>query len=209
MDSKKINEGTYNGCTSIAEVVIPTGIEIIEYQAFSNCTSIRKITISNSVGKIYSSAFSNCTNLKDVEIPCDIKTGSDVFYNCSNLENILIKAGNTFSMRNVQTSGSYSIDTNEATLYSGMPWYYAKSGVVVEIENGVGNIGNYEFYSSSRLGTVIIPTTVTNIGNYAFYNCSNLSTINYRGSSTAWNSITKGSNNDKLSSVTINYNYND
>jgi hypothetical protein len=84
---------------------------------------------------------------------------------------------------------------------------YAKDGVVVTIENGITSIGNNFFCDGSRIGQIIIPVSITSIGNYAFNGCSNLSAINYRGSSTDWTSITKGTNNDILSSVTINYNY--
>jgi hypothetical protein len=70
------------------------------------------------------------------------------------------------------------------------PWHsYKNSIVIVVIENGVTNIGNYAFsnyqYSSSsddsyfyyNLQSVTIPNSVTIIGYYAFYRCKSLSTV--------------------------------
>ena len=66
-------------------------------------------------------------------------------------------------------------------------------------------IGNATFQSCTGLTNVTIPNSVTTIGDYAFDGCTGLTDIYYTGTSTEWDAITKGSDNDPLGIATIHY----
>lgn len=75
--------------------------------------------------------------------------------------------------------GSYSSYFNE---FSGAaPWmeHYWDKILIVIINEGVTQIGNYAFYHCERLASVSLPSSLTSIGGSAFSACRNLPTINF------------------------------
>ena len=77
------------------------------------------------------------------------------------------------------------------------------TGIV--LPDSLSSIGEYAFYNCSSLESVTIPAGVTTIGSNAFAGCGRLITVNYRGTQSQWQQISKGNNN--FNGVTINYNY--
>ncbi len=77
------------------------------------------------------------------------------------------------------------------------------TGIV--LPDSLSSIGEYAFYKCSSLESVTIPAGVTTIGNFAFVDCDRLTTVNYRGTQSQWQQISKGNNN--FNGVAINYNY--
>ena len=76
------------------------------------------------------------------------------------------------------------------------------------IGDSVTSIGRAAFNECRSLSSVVIGDSVTSIGNFAFYLCESLTSIKYRGSSSQWNAISKGSSwNYQTGSHTITYNY--
>ena len=83
------------------------------------------------------------------------------------------------------------------------------------IPDSVTSIGEYAFEYCDSLTSVTIGNGVTSIGFEAFYSCDSLTSIKYRGTSSQWNAISKGSHWDKYYSngsyyrinYTITYNY--
>ena len=226
---EKIGESAFRECTRLKNMVVPNTVVTIDSRAFFSCTSLEELNLPNSVVTILTEAFYNCTSLEEldlpisvqtigyysfqrctglteVKVPCDASFSYYAFEGCSNIDKVTIKEGNTNIIKNISTSTSGSGMNH--TIH-GTPWKYAKDGVVVTIENGITTIGNYVFCYGSKIGQMIIPISVATIGNSVFNGCSNLTAINYRGSSTDWGNISIGTNNDILSSVTINYNYSD
>mgnify|MGYP003290620219 CR=1 FL=1 len=57
--------GMFKGCTSLEEIVIPEGFEVIEYTAFLDCVNLKKITLPASL-KVIENCFYNCHNITDV-----------------------------------------------------------------------------------------------------------------------------------------------
>lgn len=72
----------------------------------------------------------------------------------------------------------------------------------VVISNGIQRIGTYAFKGCENLKSITMPTSVTYIGEDAFDGCANDLVINYMGTETQWNAITKAGGN---SGLTINY----
>ena len=73
---------------------------------------------------------------------------------------------------------------------------YAFSGcdslTSVIIPDSVTSIGSHAFSHCDSLTSVTIGNGVTTIGDWAFFDCDSLTSIKYRGTSSQWNSISKG-----------------
>ncbi|MBR2337421.1 MAG: leucine-rich repeat protein, partial [Clostridia bacterium] len=69
------------------------------------------------------------------------------------------------------------------------------------------SIGNYAFRYCDSLTSVVIGDSVTSIGDDAFYNCPSLTSVYYKGTSSEWSSISKGSNNSELTYYATRYYY--
>ena len=62
----------------------------------------------------------------------------------------------------------------------------------VKIPDSVTVIGISVFFDDSKLSSIDIGSGVTKIGNYALKDCPLLEVINFKGTSSQWNAITKG-----------------
>lgn len=60
------NVGSFYGCSSLEEIVIPNGVEDVGYNAFAECTSLKKVMLGNGINKIEDKAFYHCKNLEDL-----------------------------------------------------------------------------------------------------------------------------------------------
>ena len=147
---KLIRHYLFEGCTSLRNIEIPSGVWGIAAYAFNGCNSLRSIIIPSSVDEIGNLVFKDCTMLKEVYITditawCELK-----FYD---------------SFANPLSNG--------ATLYlNGKPF------TKLVIPESMTSIGSYVFYGCSWLTSIDIPASVTSIGSYAFYGCSSLTNIN-------------------------------
>lgn len=73
------------------EIVIPAGVEIINYAAFYDFADIISVVIPEGVVEIGDYAFYDCSNLVNVTFPVTLeKIGSDAFGYCYDLGNIVI-----------------------------------------------------------------------------------------------------------------------
>ena len=114
---KTIPEYCFIGCKSLEEIVIPEGVEEIEYAAFERCSSLRKIVFPSTLRKISNftedsgldnlvcvdfskvtelktipdNCFMGCKSLEEIIIPEGVtKVDEDAFKNCTNLRRIII-----------------------------------------------------------------------------------------------------------------------
>ena len=153
-----IGWSAFNGCSSLASVVIPNSVTSIGEYAFSDCSSLASVAIPNSVTTIESSAFSGCSSLASVVIPNGVTTiESYAFSGCSSLASVVIPNG-------VTTIGKAA-------------FLGCSSLASVVIPNGVTTIESYAFKGCSSLASVVIPNSVVKIGDLAFEGCSNLNTF--------------------------------
>lgn len=82
----------YN-CTSLKEVTINEGIEIINMSSFCNC-AFESITFPKSLKTLNTMAVRNCTALKDIYINSDVEIKSGAFGSSINIENIYCYSSN-------------------------------------------------------------------------------------------------------------------
>ena len=138
--------------------------------------------VTYSVTSIGGSAFRYCSGLTSVEIPNSVTSiGYEAFYNCSNLSEFTIT-------NSVTTIGDYAFDGTawynnqpEGIVYAGYVAYKYKGtmpeNTSVSFKEGTVGIANSAFERSSKLLSVIIPSTVKAIGKDAFYGCSSMMSI--------------------------------
>ena len=170
-------------CTSLTSISIPDGVTSIGYKVFSGCNSLTSVTIPNSVTSIGASAFSTCSNLTNVTIPDSVTSvGESAFVGCTSLTSVTI--------------------SNSVTSISSSVFYGCINLKNVILGNNVESIGNNAFYNCTSLTSISIPNSVTSIRILSFAYCTNLKKINYKGTKSQWQAITK---NNLWDSNTGNY----
>ena len=60
---KKIGERAFEGNASLAAVIVPAGVEAIDWFAFYDCKSLIEITLPSSVGSIGHAVFDGCGSI--------------------------------------------------------------------------------------------------------------------------------------------------
>ena len=161
----------FEGCTCLANIMIPDSVTEIGLEAFSGCTSLTNITIPDSVTEIGSSAFSGCSSLTaiDVEVGNNNYTSvNGVLFNKGKTELICYPAG--------KTDKSYNIP-NSVTIIGYSAFIDCTSITSITIPDSVTSIDSSAFGGCSSLKSITIPNSVTSIGYYAFYGCTSLTSV--------------------------------
>ena len=84
-------ERVFTGCTSMASVTFEEGCKLTSFpsETFNNCSSLTEIVIPSSVTSISGWVFYNCTNLKSLTIPENVKSLDDgIWYGCANMTSL-------------------------------------------------------------------------------------------------------------------------
>lgn len=88
--------GTFQGCRKLASVNMPSGLTVIESQAFFGCSSLTKIILPVHLSKIGHYAFCHCSNLNYIQFPLSLKQiGQSAFESCSSLPAVILNEGLT------------------------------------------------------------------------------------------------------------------
>ena len=145
-DIAKINDYTFNHCTSLTSVTIPDNVTSIGLSAFYDCTSLTSVTIPDSVTSIDDYAFGKCTSLRSVNI-------SDLYAWCKLKFN--------------------KMESNPL-IYGAKLYINSVEQTDITIPSDISKINAYAFYGCTSLESVIIPNSVTSIGEKAFCNCFSL-----------------------------------
>ncbi len=173
---------TFDGCSKLVEVNLPSSLTIIGQYAFRNCTSLEAIDIPANVEKIGSTttanyigattgfSFAGCTSLKTVNFLGDdlIAIGSSTFQDATSLTSIdlpgsLQVIGNNSFKNSGITSIAIKGDYVGTNLFDGC----ASLGTVT-IADGVTTIPDGMFRYASALTSVTIPSSVVKVGTNAF-----------------------------------------
>ena len=74
---------TFQGCTNLESIVLPSGLQHIYYYAFYNCKKLTKINIPEFVNQLGQACFYGCSALREVTVespdPATITLGSNIF----------------------------------------------------------------------------------------------------------------------------------
>jgi len=178
------------------DLVIPSGVTSIGYNAFYGCSGLKSVTISEGVTSIGYNAFYGCSGLERVTIPSsvtDISCGA--FSGCSWLTEMTIPfVGESVSATGLSSlfgdifgNSSYTGGTATYMYYSSSSesaTYYIPSSLKTVTVLG-GQLKYGAFSGCSRLESVTIPSSVTSIGDRAFSGCSGLESVTIPSSVTS------------------------
>ena len=142
------NDGAFQNCDELVDVVLPQGITYLGHACFSGCTSLQSINLPTSIERLGQIVFKNCTQLviQDLNLPnlYDIDTGA-------------------FGDNNTNVSNKPSIVR------------VTSLGTIASIPGNPSGQGLFRGITS--LLSVVVPPTVTEIGYHAFRDCSSLETV--------------------------------
>lgn len=166
-----IPNDTFEGCSALEEVVIPTTVTSIGGFAFSGCHNLSSIQLPGSLTEIGKYCFEYCEALTSVVLPKSLADiGSSIFSNCGNLMNIYVEDGNPdfCSVDGIV----FSKDMTALVLFpTGRTEAYTVPGTVTDIRDGA-------FGGCPKLTGVALPGNLKRIGEEAFAECIALTEIN-------------------------------
>lgn len=207
----EIAEDAFQFCESLTSVEIPDTVQTIGKNAFWSCHKLQHVTLPKNLVAVGDNCFRSCGLLAELEIPVTLqKIGLDAF--CD-----------TAWLKNQQTENPL-VQVNHI-LIDGTTC----SGTVVEVPDGVTEIGNFAFYNCGNLQKIMLPASVTKIDWGAFWQCSGLETLTVQGnlakigesafsdctklsavytvmSEDEWSDVQIESGNELLEQATIHYN---
>lgn len=141
---------TFEQCTKLISVTLPSSITEIGQYAFSSCSSVKTMAIPNGVNTIRQGAFSGCSALTNIVLPPHLKVIEEAtFSSCRGLETIIIPE---------------SVESIEHYVF-----YECHSLKSVEIPENVESIGESAFRNCSSLSEIVCyPLTPPELGDDAF-----------------------------------------
>lgn len=164
-----IGGGIFAYCSRLKTVNIPTNITNLPQYVFYHCHSLTNIELPNNLKRIGNYNFANCYNLKNIYIPSQVETiENGAFMNCLSLTNFSVSNENPYL-----ASSNGSILTKNGTTFLMFP--SGKTGTFT-IPNTVTNVSTNAFITS-KINTLIIPSSVMSINEGAFAWCVDLSSI--------------------------------
>ena len=168
-----IDDGAFNGCTSLTSVSIPNSVTSIGHGAFYYCTALTSINIPNSVISIGNSIFEGCAALTSINIPNSVTSiGTSAFEDCTSLRSVNISNGVTtiyeYTFKGCTSLKSVNIP-NSVTTIGTNAFANCTSLTLVNILSGVTTIDDGAFNGCTSLTSVSIPNSVTSIEFFAFH----------------------------------------
>ena len=170
------DEQTFEGCTSLKTVIIPSSWTEIPKGIFMRCESLENIIIPNQVLKIAENAFANCTSLFHVHMEDSvIDIATNAFANCNRLTQIRfglnlkhIEANSFSNCNNIRTIFWDAVACSDFVDHI----FFSESIKHCHIGNNVKYIPAHFCQYQNSLEEIVIPNNVERIGNYAFMRCN-------------------------------------
>ena len=175
-------DNLFQGCTSLSNVKLPSGLTSIGQSAFQGTTSLKTIEIPNTVTSIGQSAFQGTTSLTSVNLPTGLTTLGGSAFDDSGLTTIDLSQTkittispatfqNTASLKTVTLTNAITQIQARAFFNSGITALDLSKTALTEIQNGA-------FANTASLTSLMVPMTLNNLGS-ADNDMSNNTISNY------------------------------
>ena len=204
-----IETNAFKNCSTITSIVIPEGINRINYGAFYECVNLTDINIPSTCKSIGTLAFFKCTSLKNITISDGIESiGNSAFFYCSNLENIVLPDSIT-SIENCAFSDCSNLKSVKLpfklTTIGSQMFIRCKKLSSIEIPTKVNIIEDGAFAECDNLTSVIVPKSIRQFKSSIFYNSNAMESIYYCGTASEWSKINIMQYNNELDYIVFYY----
>ena len=165
-----IQYGTYFGCNSLTDAVIPENITDIGALAFSTSAQLKSVTMKN-VRTVQSNAFAECSLLSELNIEGELNfIGSSAFSSCSKLTTLNIPKSVSFVGDGAFQSTGWERNQKSDFIIVGDGVFYKYNGSasVIVFPDNTKRISKNRLSGVEKIETVIIPEGVKYIAKYAF-----------------------------------------
>lgn len=183
---QSIDNDAFTNCTKLSDVKFKgNALETIGERAFEECSSISNIVLPSGLKKIGASAFYGCVNLDSIKIPSSCESVGMKAFNGTKIysafENEKIIYADNWA---VGVNAKFSQELNEITndtfkngtigiadgTFSG---YNVLNSINLSGANStIKYIGNYAFYNCNNLTKFIGGDSLVSLGNFAFFYCN-------------------------------------
>ncbi len=138
-----------------SEVVIPRGVRIIEWAAFSSCTNLRRVVLPEGLFEIRRGAFQGCRLLASVNLPERLKhIYESAFADCTSLRVISIP--------------------DSVTMLGARAFENCTSLMQVRLSASLSRIDQRAFHKCTSLQKIALPDSLRELGQGAFEGCTAL-----------------------------------
>ncbi len=152
-----ISSNAFHSCSKLVSVILPSGLEEIGSSAFYSCTALTSANIPDGVLRIKNAAFEKCAALTNTTIPSSVQEiGNSAFFGPKFAGDLVLPNISSLGNSAIRATNVTSIDFTGSTFTT---------------------VGEYCFYQSPSLETVILPSTVTEIKTSAFCQCTALTNV--------------------------------
>ena len=150
--TKTIENGAFNGCLLVNEIIIPNTVKRIGDEAFRGCRAITTLNLPNTLEKVGRYAFADCDKLVLTSLPSGITEISEGLFL------------NDFSIGEFTLNDSTSIIGNNA--FKG-----CSNLVIASLNDGITYIGDSAFDGCLKLELSQLPEELEELGSLAFNGC--------------------------------------
>lgn len=171
--------------TTAVNIVLESGIEIIEYNAFWGCTSLVNIVLPDTLTYIGQTSFINCDNLVLTELPYSIM---EIGFNAFEIEHTFpsngsvrylpIKGRDEFAIMEVIDDTITDIEwPGKVRVITASTFSGCSNLTSVELHDTLVGIGASAFKNCTSLKEIDLPNSLKRIGMYSFSGCSNIKSL--------------------------------
>lgn len=183
----KLNNESFDGCSSLAYVKLPSDLNTIDERAFRGCTNLKEIEIPASVKNINKDAFTLCTGLVEVRnlSSLTVNTGNGIAGSTGlSIQNAIDNAttGSWFKTVSVTVGGTpYNFRTYEQNGAKYLTRYDGNEQVITLPDNA--SLTNYTVangaFRSAKLTEATVSKGVAAIDDEAFMDCASLAVVKF------------------------------
>ena len=192
---ESVSDFAFYNCFGLERLTIPSSLTTLGRNAFGNCRSLTSILIKPGLTRIGNQAFYYCDSLKSIEIPDTVVTiGENAFGHCMQLTTINIPD----SVKEIEKNAFYDCDSlvsivipDTVETMGDSVFASCDNLVSVVLSDSVSSLNGSFFAYCKNLQFVVIPENISEIGKGVFGMCTSLSEINYKGTKSQWNAISK------------------
>ena len=183
---KTISSGACSGWTYLTSVTISDNVTSLGAESFSNTARVEHLKIGSGITQInqsytFKDTGSSGSTKPDLDLSANVglNVGKNAFYNCY-FNNVIFPKNCTLSSLSFQYCSASRLSFGNGTKISEdgvyMSPFYGSTISNIDL-NGVTEIRDYAFNSTSGFTSITIPQGVKTFGRYAFASVSTLNSV--------------------------------